>query len=335
MEWKQARAIIDKLEAGLLAKITDGPSLDGLDSSARADLEAIRGKLRLLQKDREATLSKISELEFGGGRLDEALVRLRDLVDGALAAELYDDTPQAEAPALEARLGPLLGALLVEDIPQAAEIISREPDRPEHVWLVEAGTLKGLPEGKPYPAAELVKMGDVWRLSRHPERLAVGRAARELEIERLRAYAESLRAETETARSEEARLLEGIEKIGLLRRHYRFLGSPDPAEAIARLQERLEEIESASLPAKKRVEEIATLARKRGELAKELAPILPDAELLDEEDWLEKSRELKIRLKGAETAGLAWNRFGRRWARGRGGMYELKILRRPPRLYRS
>ncbi|MDR3569940.1 MAG: chromosome partition protein MukB [Syntrophobacteraceae bacterium] len=324
LEWKQARAIVGKLEAGLLAKITDGPSLDSLDSSARADLETVRGKLRLLHKDREATLSKISELEFGGGRLDEALVRLRDLVDGALAAELYDDTPQAEAPALEARLGPLLGALLVEDIPQAAEIISREPDRPEHVWLIEAGTLKGLPEGKPYPAAELVKMGDAWRLSRHPERPAVGRAARELEVERLRAYAESLRAETQTARSEEARLLEGLEKIGLLRRHYRFLGSPDPAEAIARLRERLGEIDSLSLPAKKRVEEIATLTRRQGELAKELAPILPDADLLDEQDWLEKSRELKTRLKGAETARTCMESIRAAMDRVRGGMYELE-----------
>ena len=154
----QARAIIGKLEAELSAKITDGPSLDILEQTTRAELESHAARLRLLHKDREAALAKVCELEFSGGHLDEALVRLRDLVEGALAAELYDDTPQPQAPALEARLGPLLGAILVEDIPQAAEIIE-ETDRPEHVWLVEAGTLKSVPEGKPYPGPSLSKWG--------------------------------------------------------------------------------------------------------------------------------------------------------------------------------
>ncbi len=324
LEWKQALAIIGNLEAVLSATITDGPSLDSLEQTTRADLESVVGHLRFLHKDQESALAKISELEFGGGRLDEALVRLRDLVDGALAAELYDDTPQTQAPALEARLGPLLGAILVEDIPEAAEIISREPDRPEHVWLVEAGTLKDIPEGKPYPAAELVKMGDVWRLSRHPERPAVGRAAREQEIQRLKAYAESLRTEIETVRSDEARLLEGLEKIGLLKRHYRFLGAVDPGESIILLQERLREIEAERFPAKKRVDEIATLTRQRSDLANDLAQILPDAELLDEEDWSEKSRELKTRIKQAEIAGTRMEAIRRAMDRVRAGMYDLE-----------
>ncbi|MGC8491399.1 MAG: chromosome partition protein MukB [Syntrophobacteraceae bacterium] len=323
-EWMQARGLIGKLEGELSTKITDGPSLDSLEQATRADLESIGGRLRLLHKDREAALAKISELEFGGGRLDEALVRLRDLVDGALAAEMYDDTPQANAPALEARLGPLLGAIVVEDIPEAAEIISREPDRPEHVWLVEAGTLTTAPEGKPYPAAELVKMGDAWRLSRHPERPAVGRAAREMEIQRLKAYGESLTAEIETVRTEEARLLEAIEKIGLLKRHYRFLGAPDPAEAITRMQERLGEIETEWLPAKKREAEIALLTRKQSDLAGSLTQILPDAELLDEEDWLEKSAELKARLKQAEAVKTRMEAIRRAVERVRASMYDLE-----------
>jgi chromosome partition protein MukB len=324
LEWKQAMAIAGKLEALLSAKITDGPSLESFEERVRADLESVGGRMRLLHKDRELAVSKVSELEFGGGRLDEAVVRLRDLVDGALAAELYDDTPEKDAPALEARLGPLFGAILVEDIPQAAEIISREPDRPEHVWLVEAGTLKGVPEGKPYPAAELVKMGEAYRLTRHPERPAVGRAAREREIQRLKAYLESLTGEIETARNEEARLLEAIEKIGLLKRHYRFLGAVDPGQTIADVQERLAEIETEALPAKKRVEEIGSLIRARRELSNEIEQILPHADLLDEEDWLAKSIELKTQLKCAEGAATRIETIRRAVERVRAGMYELE-----------
>ena len=170
------------------------------------------------------------------------------LVDGTLAAELYDDTPEQQAPTVEARLGPLHGAILVEDVPEAAGIISHEPDRPDHVWLMEAGALKAIPDGKPYPGAELVKMGEAWRLSRHPERPVVGRAARELEIERLRTHADNLRAEIETVRSEEAHLLDGIEKVGMLKRYYRFIGAPDPGKSVESLQDRLKEIQTNASP---------------------------------------------------------------------------------------
>ncbi len=249
-EWKQARHLAGRLEAEFSAEIVDGQSLEEFEQKTRYDLESVGSRLRRLLDERETAQGKLSELEFGGGRLDEALVRLRDLVDGTLAAELYDDTPEQQAPTVEARLGPLHGAILVEDVPEAAGIISHEPDRPDHVWLMEAGALKAIPDGKPYPGAELVKMGEAWRLSRHPERPVVGRAARELEIERLRTHADNLRAEIETVRSEEAHLLDGIEKVGMLKRYYRFIGAPDPGKSVESLQDRLKEIQRRMPPHK-------------------------------------------------------------------------------------
>ena len=182
-EWGKAGVLIRKLEESFEARIEDGLSFDELASGIEIELEKVRGRLKSILEERESLLEKAKDLEFGGGRLDEAMVRLRDLVDGRLAAELYDETPEKDAPVVEARLGPLHQALLVEDVAEAIEKISREPDFPDQVWLVEPGVLKEVPEGKPYPGAELVKMGDAWRLSRHPERPVVGRAAREREIE--------------------------------------------------------------------------------------------------------------------------------------------------------
>ena len=323
-EWNQARTLVDKLEAGFSVKIVDGPSLDCFEQSTKADLDSVGGRLRLLHREREAALTKVTELEYGGGRLDEALVRLRDMVDGTLAAELYDDTQEKESSALEARLGPLLGAILVEDIPEAAAIISREPDRPDDVWLLQAGALKDIPEGKPYPGAELVKMGEAWRLSRHPERPVVGRVAREREIERLKALAQNLTEEIETVRCEEARLLEKIEKIGLLKRHYRLLGTPDPGEKIIQLQDRLKEIQTKDLLLKKRMQETASRAQHRRNSSNDLTQILAYADLLDEEDWTEKASSLREQVRRAETIRNRMEAIRPAVDRVRSGMYDLE-----------
>ncbi len=142
---------------------------------------------------------------------------------------------------VEARLGPLHQALIVENIPDAVGKIVREQNRSDEVWLVKAGTLKDLPPGNSYPAAELVKMGETYRLTRHPDHPAVGRVARLREINRLKEKAEALRGEIETASGQQERLHEAMKTVELLSRYWRFLGLPDPAESVNRIENRLKE----------------------------------------------------------------------------------------------
>lgn len=324
LEWRQARILIHKLEDAFEVAIEETRSFESLEHRIRADLETTRGRLRSLSDEHESTQEKVSELEFGGGRLDESLVPLRDLVDGRLAVELYDDTPEVDAPMIEARLGPLHGALLVDDIPEAVGKISREPDFPDHVWLMEAGALKEVPEGKPYPASELVKMGDCWRLSRHPERPVVGRAAREREIERLKVHANTLRAEIETVRTREARFLEGIETTGKLRQYYRLIGLPDPSDPVIRLQKRIREIQGEELLVNRRLTEINQRHRHCRRVLESLAKCLPDADLLDQDDWFETVVALKTQLKEADTIKSRMEAVRSVIQRVRTGMFDLE-----------
>ncbi|MEM5788090.1 MAG: ATP-binding protein, partial [Syntrophobacteraceae bacterium] len=323
-DWRQARILTRRLEDAFEMAIEDTRSLEGLEHRIRADLETARGRLGSLRDEHESTQEKVSELEFGGGRLDESLVRLRDLIDGRLVVELYDDIPEVDAPMIEARLGPLHGALLVEDIPEAVEKISWEPDFPDHVWLMEAGALTEVPEGKPYPASELVKMGDCWRLSRHPERPVVGRAAREREIERLKAHAITLRAEIETVRAREARFLEGIETTGKLRQYYRLIGLPDPSEPVIRLNKRIREIQGEELLVNRRMAVIDQRHRHCREVLESLAKCLPDADLLDQNDWFETVAALKTQLKEADSIKSRMEAVRPVILRVRAGMFDLE-----------
>ena len=323
-EWRQARALIRRLEEGLKVRIEDGPSLEGLDRRLRTDLEAERERLRDLSEARDAAREKTAALEFGGGRIEESLVRLRDQVDGFLAADLYDDTPEEDAPRIEARLGPLHGAILVEDIFGAAERISQEPELPDHVWLMEAGALGELPEGSSFPGAELVKTGDAWRLSRHPERPVVGRASREREIERLKAHADVLTKEMEKGRGLEARLIEGIETVGTLRRFYRLIGSPDPGEPLQRLQNRMNEIQEEDLRVQRRMTESAARLQQCREMLQVLGDCLPDAGLMDEDNWSDTVAALRGRLGEADAVRLRMEAARSAMERVRLGMLDLE-----------
>lgn len=292
-EYREARRLLQKLEEAFTTAIHDGPSLEGLKKQVQEDLTFCGERLRRRAQEREAVQKKALELEFGGGRLDESLVRLRDLVDGRLVAELYDETPEADAPMVEARLGPLHGALLVEDVAEAVKRIVQEPDRADEIWLLEPGSLKDVPKGESYPGAELVNVGDAWRLNRHPEQPVVGRIAREREINRLKMRDGELAAEVEALRTREARLLEGLKTIELVSRYWRFLGVPDPAESAARSQNRLQELKEEEFKIGRRVQQLNLDLNRTRELLQELTPCLPHADLLDDSDWLETLQVLQ------------------------------------------
>jgi chromosome partition protein MukB len=329
VEWREARRLAQELEARFETVVPDGETLESLKQQIEADLAASGDRLRRLGEECETAQNQALELEFGGGRLDESLVRLRDLVDGSLAAELFDQTPEKQAPMVEARLGPLHGAILVEDIPEAAARIAHEPDRPDEVWLMEAGALQKLPEGVSYPAAELVKMGEAWRLTRHPERPVVGRAAREREIHRLKTRAEALLAEIEGARVKAVELRDALKISEALSRYWRFLGTPDPTEATNRLQNRLQEVQDEELRSRRHIQEIDLRLQHYRDLLQELTPCLPHANLLDDADWLEALTALQHQQKEVGLLKLRVEALQPAIARVRAGWLDLEYP--PPR----
>jgi chromosome partition protein MukB len=154
-------------------------------------------------------------------------------------------------------------------------------------------------------SAELVNTPQGLRITRHPQHPVIGRAAREREVARLRAEAENLRRSAEA----EIRQAEQWEQQHLLTQRLQpltgWLDHPSPAEPLAACRNQLRELEARR---QKLACEAAELKQRRAELGQRLAALnrlLPDAELLDEQDWAEEFQRLQA--LSAELAGQrAW-----------------------------
>jgi chromosome condensin MukBEF ATPase and DNA-binding subunit MukB len=144
-----------------------------------------------------------------------------------------------------------------------------------------------------------VKLGAAWRLTRHPERPVVGRAARKREIDRLRAGVDQVVAEIEAVRAEVVRFQEGLKTIAVLSRYYRFLGAVDPGESVNRLQNHLNNMKGEERRNLRRTEEVDLRLKHCRWVLHELTSCLPDANLLDDPNWRETLDELQQQQREA------------------------------------
>ena len=100
-----------------------------------ADHHALAAKRAALEASREQTRQRAIALERAGTAVDPELIRLRDEFGGELLAERFEDLS-----VIEARLGPLVDALIVDDPGAAAATLCDAPRTLSTVWLVAAGT---------------------------------------------------------------------------------------------------------------------------------------------------------------------------------------------------
>jgi len=199
--WQRVHSLADELARACDRPLKQADDLHALRTELRQGDEDLRGDIDQVGTDRKRRMEEAERLEFGGGRLDESLVGLADRLDGRLLSELYDDIPAEQAARTEARLGPLHAAVLVRDVAQAAAEAAREARCPEDLWLVAADSVSDLPPSQSLEDSELVRMGEVWRLSRQPRHPVVGRVAREQEVARLRAAAHALETRLDDLRA--------------------------------------------------------------------------------------------------------------------------------------
>ncbi|MDB4963613.1 MAG: uncharacterized protein JWP01_3612 [Myxococcales bacterium] len=169
--------------------------------TSRADIAALRDRLAAEQHalaDRRAQLEarrqelqqRAAAVERSGTNLDPELLRLRDELGAELLASRFEDLDVEAASWVEARLGPLTGALIVDDLDAAAAAVEASERVAPTVWLVGAGAT--LPVEVPDDLAELADVSDVVvpepfgvRVTRRLPRPSLGRRARERQVHEL------------------------------------------------------------------------------------------------------------------------------------------------------
>lgn len=269
--------------------------------------EAEAGRAVLAAEAEVAALDRAFEAldELGRG-LAPALQQAAEAVGGTPLVARFEAVDVEDAGLVEARLGPLVEAVVVDDAWAAAE--TWPEDAPDHVWLIETHDARRRVDeagGKPEEegvAGVLARYGDAWRLTRPPELPVVGRAARAqrraaLEVER---GAADRRAEA--ARGELARVQAATRRVAALLPDAEVLDRADPAEALARADEALAVAErgvTEAREARTAAEQAARAARARLDALRGAAT---DAALLDEPDPEGALDATRLALEGVAEA---------------------------------
>src|SRR5690606_13374069 len=270
-------------------------------------------------------------LELAGGIFHPDLLTLRDLVGGELLASHFDDLEPPQAARVQARLGPLADAIIVDDAREAAAALDAHERELDTVWFVEAGSLRDVaePDGAgPGAGADVtVEQEGIVRRTRVPERPTLGRKARQRLIAELRSRAEEL---STRIGEHEARLAEaeaGRRDTALLTRELATLAAGDPAPELEAAAAELHDVAAAIEELDAAAGGARAHATKLAQRAAALRDLLPDAFLLDEPDLAAKLAELESARQAARRARAELERVAavRQTLADR-----LDLLRRPP-----
>jgi len=207
-EWREYDARAVKLGAYLDARISDRASLDAARIALATKLATTRNTEETLRDSHERLVREARELIAAGGPFEPDLLLVKDQLEADLVAANFEDVGLDDAGVVEARLGPLTQALVVDSPHSAARELRDRPDTLADVLLVSRETnLEELASAAPPEEGSsdvLVEEGPALRLSRIPVRPRLGRRAREARAAEIRALAEAKASELEEVRATDA-----------------------------------------------------------------------------------------------------------------------------------
>ncbi len=331
--WHLASATIQRLACATAAgALTDRAELAALRDRLTEELHGLDDKRTQLEAQRQALHERATAIEHSGTNIDPELLRLRDELGGELLASRFEDLDLASASWVEAKLGPLTDALIVDDLDAAIVATSASERHAPNVWLVSAGSVLGV--DPPEDIAELDEVGDVVsvesfgaRVTRRRPRPSLGRRARERAVHELHESIARAATELDEVAARSAQILAWRRDLDAVASELEVLAAGDPADEHARLLAELAAIEHEAATA----DEAAHLAREalgHGRTRLEaLRRLLPAVSLLDGPDHAARATALAAQL--AELA-ISADDLARQRAAGSTLAELLDVLRAPP-----
>src|SRR5690606_3653186 len=193
--WCDLASRAQRLADELGCPLTSLPELQAAREIVVQQLAGVKASESALVERRESLQSAARELLAAGGPFDAELLRLKDALGAELLAGAFEDASVEDAAVLEARLGPLVQALVVDDPATAAKQVHGRPDSLSDVWLVsrdeDAARLgAGAARESEEVTDVVVSEQRAIRVTRIPTRPRLGRKAREKRAAELRAEAD-------------------------------------------------------------------------------------------------------------------------------------------------
>ena len=304
-EYHLARATAARLEP-------TGPVPD-----THAELVALRERLALehytlaqtriqLEASRAELQQRAVSVERSGTNLDPELLRLRDELGGELLASRFEDLDLEAASWVEARLGPLASALIVDDLDVAAAAVERSDRSAPTVWLVQAGSPLSFE-----PPANAAELGDDvvssepfgLRITRRLPRPSLGRRARERQVRELYEAIERAASTLDETAARTALVTTWRRDVDVLEAHFGALAQGDPTAERADVEAALVALDDAAVARDTDArDDDGALALLRARLDG-LRRLLPDVALLDGPDLA--ARAAGLALARAELSTIA------------------------------
>ena len=324
----RAKHLADELERSLASL----PELQAARELVAQHVARVTARESEFIERREGLQSEARELLAAGGPFDPELMRLKDCLGAELLAGAFEDASLQDAAVLEARLGPLVHALVVDDPATAANQVHSRSDSLSDVWLASRDEdAAQLGVGATHQSSEatdvVVSEQRAIRVTRIPTRPRLGRKAREKRAAELRAEADELDPQIEILRVERRRL-ERLAEDGeaLLAGQGVWLGG-DPAPELAAIRRQLSEVEEQQGIHHAAVARHREAARQLAPRIKALRDLLGTAVLLDSPDHTHRRDMLK---RDHDAAQAAQSEIQRCRAAVRVVEDRLDVLRRTP-----
>ena len=306
--WKALCESAKKVANSVGAEVVDRPGLDRARLALSDHLQEAVTSEKTAVEARDAALSQARELMVAGGPFEPGLLRLRDELSAELLATQFEDIAIDQAGPLEARLGPLVNALVVDNARRAANAIMSAEGTPNSVWLLDGNALDGDALGLDHPVSGeqhvVVEDGAAVRVTKIPDKPKIGRKAREARAAELRAAAEQWAAEAQERRSRR-RLFETLSKEAeTLLDHRELWLSRDPAVEAEEQRRRQRAAETAARQLHKTLSEKQDVLSEAEAHAVGLRTLLGQAFLLEGLDYTKQAERLSDELSAARDASL-------------------------------
>lgn len=308
--WRQLEAMARELADATGAALLDRSSLDAARSLIAQRLATVKRAAEDAQASHEQLAQEARVLLAAAGPFPGELLRLRDQLDAELLAASFEDVAFEDAARLEATLGHLTQALVVDDPRKAAHLCAQRAEGLEQIWFVSRDTdLHTLVTTRQAAViAErdlLVDEGSAMRLARLSATPRLGRRAREARAAELQRLAE-VQAQSLEDYQGECHALERLAAHGdaLLAGCETWL-SGDPSAALAAV---CQSITQEQVLSKSHQEAEAghaeAIKAPRGRL-EALRALLAEAMVLDPPDHSAQCRLLEAEQRAAEAAQAA------------------------------
>ena len=265
----------------------------------RQQVEALVSEVSSLER-------RIQEVRNAGGAFPEHLVDVCSSVDGRLLVERFESVPYEQAAEVEARLGPLVHAVVVEDAREAVRTLVGVEDRPDTVWILDGSraTLdpENLPEGEVHAGAVAASIREGIRSTRIPDAPVVGRQARERLLERLQEELEAKEGLLGDARERARALKDDVARLKPFLTNTALLDREDPALDLGDARARLADLRRALANSSEDVLACVEIMGRLKARKAALEAIWADAGLLDPPDHAAEAARYAERIAKAVEA---------------------------------